>query len=295
MKAMVLGGSGFIGGHLSQVLKSQGYTVLIASLSEPEGFEWDGEFKVVDVTKIETIDSAVSEFKPDVIFDCSGVLGTAETFERIHDAIDVNIKGMVNALDIAKKYNIPLIYCSLTNKWLNPYTITKRTATKLCLMYAKEYGMKVAVVRGLNAYGSRQHWKKVRKIIPTFIVRALDNEDIVINGTGNQVVDLIHARDLSEIMIRVFEKDNCWGKAIDGGTGIPVTVNEAAELVISLTGSNSKLVHQPMRMGEPENSVTLADPAPVKQLLDFRPQVDLREGMVETIEWYRENYKNFDK
>jgi len=295
MRAIVLGGSGFIGGHLAEILLSRGYQTTIADIKAPEGFEWKGNFIKTDITKIADVELVVSEFKPDVIFDCSGVLGTAETFGRINDAIEVNIKGMVNALDIARKYNVPLIYCSLTNKWLNPYTITKRTATKLCLMYAKEYDMKVAVVRGLNAYGSRQHWKKVRKIAPTFIVRALDNENIVINGNGNQIVDMVNAKDLSEIMIRVFEKDNCWGRAIDGGTGIPVTVKEVAELVISLTGSKSKIVNQPMRMGEPENSVTLADPAPACQLLGFRPQIGLEEGMKETIEWYRENYKTFDK
>jgi len=294
MKAIVIGGSGFIGGHLAELLLAKGYETTIADVKQPEGFEWKGNFIKTDVGKIEDIDLVVSEFKPDVIFDCSGVLGTAETFGRIHDAIDINIKGVINALDVAKKYSVPFIYCSLTNKWLNPYTITKRAATKFCLMYAKEYGMKVAVVRGLNAYGARQHWKKVRKIAPTFITRALDNEDIVLNGTGNQVVDMVHAKDLSEIMIRVFEKGNCWGKAIDGGTGIPVTVREVAELVIKLTGSQSKLVNQPMRMGEPENSVTLADPAPACQLLGFRPQVDLEEGMKEAIEWYRENYKTFD-
>jgi len=294
MKAIVIGGSGFIGGHLAELLLAKGYETTIADVKQPEGFEWKGNFIKTDVGKIEDIDLVVNEFKPDVIFDCSGVLGTAETFGRIHDAIDVNIKGVINALDVAKKYNVPFIYCSLTNKWLNPYTITKRAATKFCLMYAKEYGMKVAVVRGLNAYGARQHWKKIRKIAPTFITRALDNVDIVLNGTGNQVVDMVHAKDLSEIMIRAFEKDNCWGKAIDGGTGIPVTVKEVAELVIKLTGSQSKLVNQPMRMGEPENSVTLADPAPVCQLLGFRPQIGLEEGMKEAIEWYRENYKTFD-
>lgn len=294
MKAIVIGGSGFIGGHLAELLLSKGYETTIADIKEPEGFKWAGGFSKIDVGDIYSIEIMVAEIKPDVIFDCSGVLGTAETFGNIHAAIDVNIKGVINALDIAKKYDIPFIYCSLTNKWLNPYTITKRAATKFCLMYAKEYNMKVAVVRGLNAYGARQHWKKIRKIAPTFITRALDNVDIVLNGTGNQIVDMVHARDLSEIMIRVFEKGTCWGKAIDGGTGIPITVREVAELIVKLTGSSSKLVNQPMRMGEPEDSITLADPAPVCQLLGFRPQVDLTEGMKEAIEWYRENYKTFD-
>lgn len=291
MRAIVLGGSGFIGGHLAQRLKAQGYDVLIADVKKPAGFQWSEWVKVSILD--EELDKIVEDYKPDVIFECSGVLGTAETFEHIPLAVDVNIRGVLNALNIATKYNIALIYVGLTNKWFNPYTITKQAANKFCQMYFKEFGTKVVVIKGLNAYGPRQHWKQVRKIAPTFITRALENEPILINGTGNQVVDMVHTDDLAEIMIRAFEK-GIWGESIDGGTGIPMTVNEVAEKVIKMVGSSSEIVYQPMRRGEPEISVTLANPAPVRQLLDFYPEVSFEDGMKSTIEWYRENYKTFE-
>ncbi len=293
MKAIVLGGSGFIGGHLAERLQNQGYEVIIASTSEPHGFEWTGRFEQLDILDFNKLEQLVVEFKPDVIFECSGVLGTAETFEHISRAVDVNIKGVLNALEIATKHDCALIYVGLTNKWFNPYTITKTAADKFCQMYYKEFGTKVVNIKGLNAYGSRQHWKKVRKIAPTFITRAIENEPILINGTGNQIVDMVHTDDLAQIMILAFEK-GIWGQSIDGGTGIPMTVNEVAQKVIEMVGSKSEIVHQPMRRGEPEVSVTLANPAPVKQLLGFYPQVSFEDGMKRTIDWYRENYKSFD-
>ena len=293
-KAFVLGGSGFIGSHLVEFLEKRNYRVAIFDIKKPDGFTFKGRFYKGDVLNHLVLKDMVIAFEPDIIFDCSGILGTAETFERIQKTIDVNIKGTVNALEVAREFKIPMIYVGLTNKWLNPYTITKRAAERFCLMYAKEFNMKVSVLKGLNAYGQRQHWKKVRKIAPTFITLSLENKPLIINGSGNQVVDFIHARDLAEMMTRMYEMETCWGKSIDGGTGMPITVNEVAQKVIKLANSKSKIVHTPMRRGEPKISVTLANPAPVRQLLDFYPRIGFEEGMKETIEWYKKNYKTFD-
>ena len=294
-RAFITGGNGFVGSHLVEFLEKKKYQVAIFDIKEPEGFSFKGKFYKGDILNHSVLEKAIVAFKPGVIFDCCGVLGTAETFEHIQKAIDVNIKGTINALDIAREHGIALIYIGLTNKWFNPYTITKRAAEKFCLMYAKEFGMKVAVLKGLNVYGQRQHWKKVRKIAPTFITLALENKPLIINGSGNQVVDFIHARDLAKMIVRMYEMGTCWGKSIDGGSGIPLTVNDAAKNIIRLAKSESKIIYKRMRRGEPEISVTLANPAAVQQLLNFYPEISLEEGLKETIEWYRKNYKTFDK
>lgn len=294
-KALVIGGSGFIGSHLVELLLKKKYKVGIYDIKKPSGFNFKGDFFQQNIIDQKALELSTLAFKPDIIFECSGVLGTAETFEYINTTIDVNIKGTINILEIAKKYNVPIVYISLTNKWLNPYTITKRTAEKFCLMYAKEFGVKVAVLKGLNAYGSRQHWMKVRKIAPTFIVKALENKPLIINGSGNQVVDMVHATDLSEMMIRMYEKGNCWGRSFDGGTGIPMTVNEVAEKIIKIIDSKSKIKHQRMRKGEPEISITLANPADVKQYLNFYPEISFEKGMKDTINWYKKNYKTWEQ
>jgi len=293
-KALVLGGSGFVGSHLVELLQKKKYKVDIFDVVEPHAFSFCGKFYKGGIDNYKILESVVKLVKPKVIFDCSGILGTAETFEHIGTAVDVNIKGTLNVLEVAKKYKIPMVYIGLTNEWLNPYTITKRAAEKFCLMYAREFKMKVAVLKGLNAYGPRQHWKKVRKIAPTFITLALENKPLIINGNGIQVVDMIHSTDLSEMMIRMYEKGTCWGKSIDGGTGVPMTVNEVAEKIIKLTKSKSKIVHKKMRIGEPEMAITLAKPGDTRQLLDFYPQISFEDGMKQTIDWYRKNYKTWE-
>ena len=289
MKTLVVGGSGFIGSHLVDLLIEQNHDVTVFDINKPHRLE--PGFINGDVTNGEYFYDSVENIKPDVIFACSGILGTAETFEHIQKTIDVNLKGKINILDAARSFGASVVDISLTNNWLNPYTITKQADTKFCLMYAQEYGVKVSVLKALNAYGERQAWDKVRKIGPSFIINAIQNKPLIINGSGNQIVDMVYAGDVAKMMLLIVQRE-AWGVEMDGGTGYPMTVNEVAEKIIKLSGSKSKLIHKPMRKGEPVESITLGNPGPVKQLLGFYPEADFDESMTQTIEWYQRYYYN---
>jgi len=97
-------------------------------------------------------------------------------------------------------------------------------------------------------------------------------------------------RDLAEIMLRLWEQSR-WGVAIDGGTGVPLTVKALAELVIELSGSESSLGYEQMRLGEPLRGVAIADSTESMRAVGYYPQVDLREGLRETIAWYRKHWR----
>jgi UDP-glucose 4-epimerase len=226
----------------------------------------------------------------DVVFDCAGMLGSSETFAHPYAAIDANIKGTVAVLEACRAAKVPMVYLSLKTDWHNPYLITKRAATEFCHAWHETYGVKVAIVRGLNVYGPRQKWGAVQKAVPTFIVKALKNEPIPVHGDGTQITDQIHVGDLCEVLIRAWECE-AWGHEIDAGTGIPTTVNALAALIVWLAGSNSEIAHTPMRAGEPQQGgVQLADPTAMMRLLGYYPVTHLTEGMAETIDWYREHY-----
>ena len=272
-RCLITGGKGFIGSHLVQVLRKRGHDVATYDLI-------DGQ----DVLSAEQLDTAVSGC--DVLFDCAGILGSAETFADVRSALEVNIFGTLATLEACRIWGVPMVYLSLKNEWHNPYMLSKRTGTELCEMYAEYQGVSVSVVRGLNAYGPGQHWGAVRKVVPMFVMQALAGEPLRVYGDGRQIVDLIHVRDLAEIMVRLWERAS-WGTVIDGGTGVPLQVVTLAHLIIELANSDSVIEHVPMRIGEPEQAIALADPSAALMLLDFYPTIDLREGLIETIGWYR--------
>jgi UDP-glucose 4-epimerase len=273
MQPLVIGGKGFIGSAVVRLLgECRTYDLV------------DGQ----DVHDLDALDKAIAD--SNVVFDCAGVLGSAETFDYVRETIKANIYGVLNVLDVCQRHDVPMVFMSLKNDWNNPYMISKHAATRFCQMYHEYHGLRTTVVRGLNAYGPGQHWGKVRKVVPTFIIQALHNEPLKLYGDGRQIVDLIYVDDLAEIMVRV-EQCEVWGEVLDGGTGVPMTVRDLARAIIEVTGSDSAIEYLPMRKGEPQQAVALADPTLARQLLDFYPTRNLYDGLWETVEWYRQHWE----
>jgi nucleoside-diphosphate-sugar epimerase len=291
MKILVTGGSGFIGNHVVDNLLKKNYKVVIFDRYKKEKRE-DVEYFYGDIRDWESISEAI--YKCDGVIHLAGILGTQETVKNPLPAVQTNILGSLNVFEACYQYNKKCVYIAVGNHWMNnPYSITKTTAERFALMYNKERGTKIAIVRGFNAYGPRQQVKPVRKIIPNFILPALKNEDILIYGNGEQKMDMIYVEDLAEILVRalIFEH-NCYDKIFEGGTGIAPIVNEIAEAIIELTNSKSKINHTEMRPGEDKDSVVKADINTLRPILapvENYKFVSLEQGLKNTIEWYKEH------
>ncbi len=275
---LVTGGSGFVGSHLCDLLRERAYTRIMC-------YDLRNGLDVLDYP---TLEKYVKDCE--VVFDCAGVLGSAETFDHVWHTFETNVRGTLNILEAAHQMGKPVVHLSLKNAWRNPYMISKHTSTQLCEMYRDYHHRSVSVVRGLNAYGPRQHWGAVRKVVPTFVVNAIQNKALVLFGDGQQIVDLIHVRDLAEIMVRLWEQSR-WGVVIDGGTGFPVTVKALAEAIIDLSGSESLICYEPMRLGEPPSAVAIADASEALRAVGYYPQTNLVDGLRETIAWYRKHWR----
>lgn len=292
MKFLVTGGSGFIGSHLVELIQAKGHEAIIYDIKapDPDWYKPEGEVVIGDIMDKEKLEEAVKDM--DCVFDCSGVLGSAETFEHVEKTIQTNILGTLYLLEVAHKHNVPVIYLSLKNEWKNPYMISKRAGTELCEMYAQYKGAKTVAIRGLNAYGPRQHWDPVRKMFPRFVTTLLKGEKIKIFGDGKQIVDMIYVTDMAKTMWLAFEK-GAWGTVFDSGTGVPMTVNQVAT-DLCLRMSKDPLVaieYIKMRPGEPKHAIALADPSFVRQTLDYYPETSWDEGVEKSIEWYKELLK----
>jgi len=281
---LVTGASGFIGGHVIDELRRQGYHPIRFDRRAPTDF-------LGDVRDRNAVSEAVGKCAG--VIHLAAVLGTQETIDNPFPSAETNVFGSINVFQACREYRKRCVYIGVGNYWMNnPYSISKTAAERLALMFNKEHGTEIAIVRGLNAYGPRQKSAPVRKIIPNFVIPALRNEKITIYGDGSQVADMIYVRDLARILVSALVSDHgVYNVAFEAGTGRATTVREIAEEVVKQVGSGS-LVFAPMRPGEPENSIVLGNPETLKPLdgkgaISMFPLIPLEEGLKSTIEWYR--------
>jgi len=281
MKVLVTGGQGFIGRYVCQELKDRGHQPVIFDRYHRRLLP----------------DCAEAFAHVDAFIHLAAVLGTQETIQNPTPAAHTNILGGLNMLDAAAQYKTPGVYIGVGNHWMNnTYSITKTTIERFVDMYNNERGTCINIVRAMNAYGPRQEpaqpygSARVRKITPSFICRALNNDPIEIYGDGSQISDMVYVGDVAKALVLAMER------AVDGirlnrtveiGPAVSNTVLEVAEMIKRLTASKSNIVHLPMRPGEIPHSIVSADIDTLEQINMYPADLaDLEWGMERTIEYY---------
>jgi UDP-glucuronate decarboxylase len=163
------------------------------------------------------------------------------------------------------------------------YDEGKRAAETLFFDYHRQHGLEIRVARIFNTYGPRMAINDGR-VVSNFIVQALENQDITIYGDGSQTRSFCFVDDLIEGFVRLFNSDSAG--PINLGNPGEFTMNELAELVIELTGSKSKVIHEPLPQDDPKQrqpDTSLAQ----KSLSGWSPKINLEEGLEKTIHYFR--------
>ncbi|MGE9291221.1 MAG: NAD-dependent epimerase/dehydratase family protein, partial [Puniceicoccales bacterium] len=142
----------------------------------------------------------------------------------------------------------------------------------------------IRVVRIFNTYGPRMLPDDGR-VVSNFIVQALQGQDITIYGDGQQTRSFCYVDDLIEGFLRLMDQDEITGP-VNIGNPNEFTIRELAELVIELTGCNSKLIQQPLPADDPMQRQPIIDVA--REKLDWEPKIQLREGLEKTIAYFKD-------
>ncbi len=229
----ITGGGGFIG--KSAVKHAQARGVEVVTFDRPQN---------------DVLGSLHALNGCDAIVHLAGVLGTSELFDTPELAIDVNIKGALNVLQLCAEEGIAFVGITMPPVFQSVYTATKVCADRLATAWHLNKGVRTSHVRAFNAYGPGQKHGPghPQKILPTFATEAWAGRPIPIWGDGTQGVDLVHADDLGRMLVEA-----CWfgdDEVFDGGTGVGLTVIEVAEHVLRVTGSKAGVRYLPMRAGE---------------------------------------------
>ncbi len=295
---LVTGGHGFIGRYVVEELKKRDVHPVVLDRAVPK-VEVDWTVYFGDIKDPTLVSETVSHV--DGVIHLAGVLGTQETIENPTPAAETNILGGLNVIEACAQYDVPLVNIAVGNYWMNnTYSITKNTVERLVSMTAKYRGKAMGSVRALNAYGPRQVAaapfgpSRVRKVMPSFICRALSGMPIEIYGEGDQVMDMIFVEDVAYILVEALQRLDQEGTLpiIEAGTGRPTTVKEIAEIVAGYvtlkTGTQVEIANLPMRPGEDEHSVVLADPVTL-EAVGMTPGMltRLEDGVMWTTDHFR--------
>jgi len=283
-KVLVTGGHGFLAGYVIEELKRQNIQpVVTVRHSELNPILNDCIIYQVDILDEPGIYGAIEHC--DGVIHLAGLLGTSENIRQAKIMNEVNINGALHVLNACDNFNVPCVLIGVGNHFENnTYSISKTTAERYGLMYASNFGTKVNVVRAFNAIGPRQKWGKINKILPTFINKAIRNEDIQVYGGKDNcgLMDLVYAGDVARVLIDVLKETEkgIKGQIFEAGTGIGYPVYGIAEDIIELSHSHSNIIEVPMRKGESLRSKVIAsNPYPYKY-------TDITDVIKLTIKYY---------
>ncbi len=310
-RILVSGGAGFIGSHLCTRLINDGHDVLCL----------DNLFTGSKENIIHLMDNHHFEFiRHDVTYPYSAEVDEiynlacpASPIHYQHDAIQTvktSVMGAINMLGLALRlkakilqastsevYGDPTVHPHVEGSWgnVNPvgfrscYDEGKRCAETLFMDYHRQNNVRIKIIRIFNTYGPRMHPNDGR-VVSNFVMQALQNKDITIYGTGEQTRSFQYVDDLIEGMIRMMATGNDFIGPVNIGNPNEFTILELAEKVIQLTGSKSKIVFKSLPHDDPKQrqpDISLA-----KEKLDWKPTVELEEGLTKMIESFKIKYKS---
>jgi UDP-glucuronate decarboxylase len=305
-RVLVTGGAGFLGSHLIDRLIDRGDDVLCvdnlftgdkANLEHLHGHP-RFEFLRHDV--------CIPLFvEVDEIYNLAC---PASPVHYQHDPVQTtktSVHGAINMLGLAKRLRVPILQASTSEVYGDPtvhpqteaywgnvnpigyrscYDEGKRCAETLFFDYHRQHDLDVKVVRIFNTYGPRMHPADGR-VVSNFIVQALAGEPITIYGDGSQSRSFCFYSDLIEGFLRMMGSEPGFTGPVNIGNPNEFTIKQLADLVIELTGSRSTLEQRPLPHDDPTQRCP--DISLAKAKLDWQPTVQLREGLTQTIDYFR--------
>jgi len=314
MRILLAGGAGFIGSHVADALLARADEVVVIdnfATGRPENvahLNSNTKFTLInhDITLPWPTHQALAA-KFDAVLDYASPASPNDFATMPLEILAVGSTGTRNLLDRAKAdgavffltstsevYGDPLVHPQPESYWGNVSSIgprscydeAKRFSEALTMAYHRVHGVEVRIVRIFNTYGERMRPNDGR-VVNTFVVQALQGEPLTLHGDGSQTRSFCHVSDEVRGLMALLDSD--YNLPVNVGNPGEFTMRELAEVVVELTGSKSKIITVPLppeREGDPlqrKPDITLA-----KQLLNWEPNISLRDGLERMIKHFIE-------
>lgn len=311
MKVLITGGAGFLGSHLTRIFLEKNN--LVVSIDDFTTGSKKNITEFMSNPNYNFIEHDVRnpfEIEADLILNFACPASPGHYQADPVKTIETNFMGMVNVLKLARKnksrvvqastseiYGDPQISPQTEEYWGNVNSIGirscydegKRAAETLCFDYLRQHDLDVRVLRIFNTYGPQMALNDGR-VVSNFIIQALQNQPITIYGEGQQTRSFCFVDDLVRGIESVALYDQAISTPLNIGNPNEFTIVELAELVIKLTNSKSSLVFRPLPQDDPMQRKP--DISRIHNLLKWKPEIELIEGLTKSIVYFREELKS---
>ncbi len=307
---VVTGGLGFIGSHLVDKLiqeNPESLTVLGTLFigkhnniqKAKENFP-DLKIEELDITNYKELKSSLTNINPDIVFHLATIPIPA-SLEKPMWSCDQNIQMSLNLCELARKdayktliqYSTSEVYGTAREVPMKeshpidprtPYAASKAAADHIAVSYHRTFGLDVSIPRPFNNYGPRQNAEKYAALIPATIKRMSNNEDVKITGDGSQTRDFVYVNDTIDATIKL-AKSKIRGTPINISSGKETSVKEIVQELANLLDYKKEFIYEPSRPGDVKRHI--GDSSKAKELLEFTPKVEIKEGLKNTVDWYK--------
>ena len=307
---LLTGGAGFIGSHLCESFLSQGHDVICmdnystGAQQNIAGFASNRRFTFMD----HNVSRYIEVHQPlDFVLHFASPASPVDYLELPIPTLKVGSLGTHNALGLAKAksavfllastsevYGDPLVRPQHEEYWgnVNPvgprgvYDEAKRFAEAMTMAYHRYHGLDTRIVRIFNTYGPRMRMQDGR-VVPNFILQALKGEPLTVYGEGEQTRSFQYVDDLVAGIGRLLESGEHF--PVNIGNPHEMTVLQFAKKILELTASKSEIAYRPLPQDDPQ--VRQPDITKARKLLNWEPKVDLDEGLMKTIDYFRARLK----
>jgi len=322
MRVLVTGGAGFIGGHIAEQLAASGHDITVVdnfvpyydlgikdhtvSVGRETAQTAGGSYELVEasITDEQTVDDLVAE--TDVIYHQAAQAGVRKSVDEPAKVNHYNVDGTVTVLEAARKHDVDRVVVASSSSVygkpdylpydevhprnpVSPYGVSKLATEQYTRVYNEIYDLPTVALRYFTVYGPRM---RPNMAMTNFVSRCLHGEPPEIYGTGEQTRDFTYIEDIRRVNEQLLTDDSADGEIVNIGSTDNIDIRTLAEVIRDEIDPALDIVYDDARTGDAEH--THANVSKANDLLGYEPTVDIRDGVNQFIDWYRENEEWYD-